>query len=218
MSKLKSLSIDTSKALLTLKENSLFSEDVIFLLDEMYLQQEVQYDGFKLIGCDSELKMYKSILCFMVVSLKQSTPYILKAIPLTKINHHIVQDGILNCISMLNQHFNIRAVVCDNHSTNVSAYKHLKSLYPCLIRDNAMTNPSNPEKYTYLIFDTVHRIKNIRNNLLANRFFQVTALEMSLMDVTIKTTPGTIQWSIFHRIHEKDTAIECHMRKAPKIT
>ena len=119
---------------------------------------------------------------------------------------------------MLNQHFNIRAVVCDNHSTNVSAYKHLKSLYPCLIRDNAMTNPSNPEKYTYLIFDKGHLIKNIRNNLLANRFFQVSALEMSLMDVIIKTTPGTIQWSIFHRIHEKDTAIECHMRKAPKIT
>ena len=220
LSKLKSLSesIDTSKALLTLKENSLFSEDVILSLDEMYLQQEVQYDGLKLFGCDSELKMYKSILCFMVVSLKQSTPYILKAIPLTKINHHIVQDGILNCISMLNQHFNIRAVVCDNHSTNVSAYKHLTSLYPCLIRDNAMTNPSDPEKYTCLIFDTVHLIKNIRNNLLANRFFQVPFLEMSLMDVTIKTTPGTIQWSIFHHIHEKDTAIECHMRKAPKVT
>ena len=77
----------------SLKENSLFSEGVILLLDEMYLQQEVQYDGRKLIECDSELQMYKSIICFMVVSLKQSTPYILKATPLTKINHHIVLDG-----------------------------------------------------------------------------------------------------------------------------
>ena len=67
------------RLLLSVKENSLFSEDVILLLDEMYLQQEVQYDGRDLTGCDSDLKMYKSILCFMVVSLKQSTPYILKA-------------------------------------------------------------------------------------------------------------------------------------------
>ena len=110
--------------LLSLKENSLFSEDVILLLDEMYLQQEVQYDGRDLTGCDSDLKMYKSILCFMVVSLKQSTPYILKGILLTKINHQIVQDGKLTCISILNRLFYIRAVVSDNHPTNVSVYKH----------------------------------------------------------------------------------------------
>ena len=47
----------------------------------------------------------------MVVSLKQYTPYILKAITLTKINHRIVQDCKLNCISMLKQHFNIKGVV-----------------------------------------------------------------------------------------------------------
>ena len=61
------------------------------MLDEMYLQQEVQYDGRELTGCDSNLQMYKSILCFMVVSLKQSTPYIIKAIPLRKINHPIFE-------------------------------------------------------------------------------------------------------------------------------
>ena len=111
----------------------------------MYLQQQVQYDGRDLTGCDSELQMYKSILCFMVVSLKQTTPYLLKAIPLTKINHQIVQDGILNCISILSGHFTIRAVVCDNHSTNVSTYKHLKMLYPCLTRGNAISNPFETE-------------------------------------------------------------------------
>ena len=129
LNKLKSKSFDSCKALLSLKENSLYGSDVVLLLDEMYLQQQLQYDGRDLTGCDSELQMYKSILCFMVVSLKQITPYLLKVIPLTKkINHQIVQDGILNCISLLSGHFTIRAVVSDNHSTNVSAYKHLKML------------------------------------------------------------------------------------------
>ena len=67
----------------------------------MYIQRQVQYDGRDLTGCNSELQMYKSILCFMLVSLKQYTPYILKAIPLTKINHQIVQDGILSCVYIL---------------------------------------------------------------------------------------------------------------------
>ena len=31
-------------------------------------------------------------------------------------------------------------------------------------------------------------------------------------------TPGPIHWSIFHRVHEQDLAIECHLRKAPKIS
>ena len=194
--KLKSQKIDTSKALCSLRDNLLFSDDVVLLLDEMYIQQEVQYDGRDLIGCNPELQMFKSILCSMVVSLKQSIPYITKAMPLTKINHQIVQDGILSCISILNKaKFTIRAVVCDNHPTNVRAYKHLKFTYPCAIRHNAMTNPSNPEKYTYLIFDTVHLMKNIRNNLLAKKFFQVPPLDVTIMDGVINIPPGTIRWS-----------------------
>ena len=140
--KLKSQKIDTSKALCSLRDNLLFSDDVVLLLDEMYIQQEVQYDGRDLIGCNAELQMFKSILCFMVASLKQSIPYIIKAMPLTKINHQIVQDGILSCISILNKSkFTIRAVVCEYHPMN----EHLKFTYPCAIRHNAMTNPSNPE-------------------------------------------------------------------------
>ena len=38
------------------------------------------------------------------------------------------------------------------------------------------------------------------------------------MDVNIKANEGNIRWSIFHRIHERDSAIECHLRKGPKIT
>ena len=133
----------------------------------MYLQQEVQYDGRELTGCDSNLQMYKSILCFMVVSLKQSTPYIIKAIPLTKINHQVVQEGIINCISMLSRRdFNVRAVASDNHSTNVSAYKHLKVIHPCPMRHNAIANPLKPEKYIYKLFDSVHLVKNIRSPLI----------------------------------------------------
>ena len=121
--KLKSQPFDTCKGLLLLRENSLFSNDTVLMLDEMSLQQEVQYDGSELTECDSNLQMYESILCFM---------------------------------------------------------------------------------------------ENIRNNLLATKFFQIPALETTLMDLFINITPGPIHWSIFHRIHEQDLAIECHVSFAPR--
>ena len=64
---------------------------------------------------------------------------------------------------------------------------------------------------TYLIFDTVHVMKNIRNNLLAKKFFQVPPLDVTVMDGVINIPPGTIRWSTFHRVHENDLAIECHV-------
>ena len=75
---------------------------------------------------------------------------------------------------MLNRgQFNVRAVVGDKHSTNVSAYRHLKGIYPCTLHDSAITTPFNPKKDIYLIYDTVHLIKNIRNNLLVTKYFQI---------------------------------------------
>ena len=38
------------------------------------------------------------------------------------------------------------------------------------------------------------------------------------MDVDINIPPGCIQWSTFHRVHEKDLAIRCHIIKAPKLS
>ena len=61
-------------------------------------------------------------------------------------------------------------------------------------------------------------MKNIRNNLLAKIFFQVPPLDVTVMDGVINIPPGTIRWSTFHRVHEKDLAIECHVKKAPKIS
>ena len=89
--KLSSQDIDTTKALVTLRINQQFGNDFVLLLDEMYLQQQVQYDGQTLTGCDSNFQMYRSILCYMVVSLTRSFPFVIKAVPLTKISSDIVR-------------------------------------------------------------------------------------------------------------------------------
>ena len=60
-------------------------------------------------------------------------------------------------------------------------------------------------------------MKNTRNNL-TKKFFQVPPLDVTVMDGVINIPPGTIRWSTFNRVHEKDLAVECHVKKAPKIS
>ena len=57
MCKLKSR---TSKGLVELRNNSLFSVDAVLLLDEIYIQHQVQYDGRDLLGVIRNFKCGKA--------------------------------------------------------------------------------------------------------------------------------------------------------------
>ena len=57
----------THTQLIAVKLSAHSENDVVILLDEMYLQTQVQFGGKSMIGGDGDLNMFKSILCFMVV-------------------------------------------------------------------------------------------------------------------------------------------------------
>ena len=87
--------------------------------------------------------------------------------------------------------------------------------------------PNTPKRYDHSIQPKEICIPHIRyctpnekysQQPPANKLFQVPPLELTLMDVVINIPPGTIRWSTFHRVHEKDLAIECHVKKASKIS
>ena len=64
--------IDAVKCLKTLKAKGKISKDVVLMFDEMYLQKCEEYSGGRLIGADKENNLYKGVVSFMVVGLKQS--------------------------------------------------------------------------------------------------------------------------------------------------
>ena len=82
--KLRSPLIDNCQALQSLRDSNCIGNDIAILLDEMHLQSQVAVDGHTLIGCDADMDMYTSILCFMVVSLKKSIQFVISAIHLVK--------------------------------------------------------------------------------------------------------------------------------------
>ena len=81
--------------------------------------------------------MYKSVLCFMVVSITKSIPYVLKAIPIVKLSYEIICNGILNCLFLLSQGgFFTRAIISDNHKTNIKVFQTLSKAHPSNERSN----------------------------------------------------------------------------------
>ena len=111
---------------------------------------DVQYQGGKLAGVDSEGNLFKGIMTFMINSLKQSTPFVIKAIPKGKIEGFWLSEQIDECIYTFHKTgFNILAVISDNHSTNVSAFNILFKKYPHTRKDISIIN--HPYEITCLI-------------------------------------------------------------------
>ena len=164
LNKIKEGKVDAFKVPKLLLENSSISKNIVVLFHEMYLQICVEYCGGEFFGSNINNEFYKSIVCFMIIGLKENVPYVVKAAPLlTFINSDLLKDELLSCLELLiTGSFNVRAVTCDNHAANVSTFT--KSIFP-FREDNESLFINIQSQKVYLFYDTVHLIKNIRNNL-----------------------------------------------------
>ena len=69
------------KAAQALRENESSFKDIIFLFDEIHIQQTEEYVDGESFGCDGEGQLYKGLVCFIIIGLKKSVPYVIKAVP-----------------------------------------------------------------------------------------------------------------------------------------
>ena len=92
----------------------------------MYLQKGVEYNWGRLFGADRDDELYIGIIVFMIVSLKKSIPFVVKACPEYKISGQWLSMQIEDTLETLfESSFNVKAVITDNHSTNVLSFKIL---------------------------------------------------------------------------------------------
>ena len=71
------------------------------MFDEMYLQKCEEYFAGGLVGCNSKGELYKGLVCFMIVGLKNSIPYVIKSSPETKINVDWLKEELIDCLGTL---------------------------------------------------------------------------------------------------------------------
>jgi hypothetical protein len=201
------------------KNGSSMSNDCILMVDEMYLKQSSQYHGGEYVGENGDGELYRGIVVFMIVGLKESIPYVIKTCPEVSINGYWLHNEIDSSINNLKEcGFNVRAVVCDNHSANVSAFNQLLRDYKAET-DLFIYHPAyNGSMKTYLFYDMVHLIKNVRNNMLHAKKFVFPSFKFDQLRDKINVPDGFVSWSLFHQLYEHDLMLQANLKKAHKIS
>ena len=186
------------------------------MADEMYLQKSVQYDGGVYVGADEEGNIYRGIVVFMIQGMKKSRPVVVKGCPEVKVCGKWLAEELSTCISLLAKAgFNVRAVVADNHSANVAAFKFLIAMYSG--NHLYIKHPDNRAN-THLFFDNVHLLKNIRNNLFNAQKFVFPSFSLHVGSTEITCEDGYIEWNDLKDIYAQDSRLAANLRKAPKLT
>ena len=122
--------VDAVKVIKLLREKGEISEDVILIVDEMFLQKSTQYQGGKYIGAGKDGNLYKGAVTFMIVGLRKSFPFVVQALPEVTFNGAWVSSKIIENIKTLSDvGFCVHAVVADNHSSNVNVFSMLLKQY-----------------------------------------------------------------------------------------
>ena len=190
---------------------------MILIFDEIYLQKCEEYVGGETFGSDEGGNLYKGMMTFMIVGIGKNIPHVLHVAPENRIDASWLMEEIIRCIHCLqSKGFNVRECVCDNHPSNVSAYRKLISTYS---ESNDDLCIYINDKRIYLFYDSVHIIKNIRNNLLNRKRFIFPPFSCdALKDKPIIMEGGEITWALLHNVYEKDHQCQASLRAAPKIT
>ena len=129
----------------------------------MYLQKSTEFQNGNVIGKNETGEFYKGILVFMIIGLKNSTPCVVKACPEVSINSDMARQEIEESISsLISADFKVRAVVADNHASNVSAFTQLWNLYGTEPDNNFHINFNGSK--SYLMYDSVHLVKMFATN------------------------------------------------------
>ena len=111
----------------------------------------------------------------------------------------------------------VETLICPlqiSHATNVAAFRDLFSKYGHSKLANAITHPSLSSLTTYLFFDFVHILKNIRNNLLNSKRLVFPEFQSSFITVPA----GEISWKLIHDVFDKDQTLQANLRKAHKLS
>ena len=116
----------------------------------------------------------------MINRLKKFIPFVIKNIPDIKIEGKWLSEHIDNCIISFNSvEYNVCAIISDNHSTNVLAFKYLLNMYGNEHKgENIINHLSNIANHIYLFFDPVYLLKNNSNTLFNSRRFNFPSFKL----------------------------------------
>ena len=97
----------------------------------------------------------------------------------------------------------------------MSAFNKLFSKCGSESHKNPILHHSTSDQRTYLFYDSVHLLKNARNNLLNSGQFIFPEFHFSDF---ISLPAGKISWKLLHSVFDEDEKLQSNLRKANKLT
>ena len=152
----------------------------------------------------------------MIVGVRKNVSFVVKAVPESKIEGKWLSCQIIETTQSLHKiGFHVQAVISDNHLSNVSAFNKLLSKYGSESHENATLHHFTSDRRTYLFYDSVQLLKNVRNNLLNSRRFIFPEFHFSDF---VSLPAGKISWKLLHSVFDEDEKLQANLRKANKLT
>jgi hypothetical protein len=144
----------------------------IVLIDEVYVKQTVTYHGGHVFGIakDDPAKFAKTLLTSMIVCLRGGPKLVASMVPVAALTATFQKEEtneILESIKMAEG--TTKAIICDNNHVNQAYYNSFE-------KKNAK-KPWLASDGTYLLYDFVHLMKNLRNNWLTEKSQQLRYID-----------------------------------------
>ena len=192
------------------------------MIDEMYLEKATQYHSGVHIAADDEGNLYKGIVAFMIVGLKELIPYTAQSTLEVKFSGEWLLKKCQIALMILHQENFVYEV--SSLKTTLQIYMHfLHSLQFSILIHNFLiqyiNHAGNFGKKTYLHYDTVHIMKNIRNNLLNGEKFVFPEFIYNVgLNINIDSPAGFIQRRDLNDIYDKYKGLSANLNNAPKLS
>ena len=75
--------VDVLNACKYFRENGKISDNLVIIVDKMYLKKSLQYCKENLVGCDEERVLFEGTVLFLIEGLQKSVPIVVKGYPIT---------------------------------------------------------------------------------------------------------------------------------------
>ena len=143
-------------------------------------------------------------------------PVVIKGCPITALNGKWLANEMASCISALAiLGFKVRAILTNNHAANVNAFKDLQTMFS--EESDLYIKHSENVTVTYLFFDYVHLVKNIRNNMLNAKKLVFFLYSFNINEEVVESSPECIAWLDLRLIYDEDCKLLANLRKTHKL-
>ena len=193
-----------------LKDSELY---VNVLLDEIHVKPLLSYKNGKLTGC-SEKEIATTIHCFMISSIFSSNKDVVKFLPAKKMPAENLLPYMNNVVMMVRKAgFRVVSIITDGNRINKKLFTLLSGVNKRKDLPTFISDPIDKNEKIFLLFDSVHILKCIRNNWinLKNHNKTFTFPDFSGLDTMLRASFGDLEC-----IH--DLEVSKVLKEAPQLS